>query len=81
MIDVRMPQLGMGIQEAQIVRWLKAPGDRVVQDEPLLEVETAKTTTEVAAPASGVLIEHFHDDGDTVEVAGLIARIDDGVAG
>lgn len=78
MIDVRMPQLGMGIQEAQIVRWQKPAGARVVRDEPLLEVETAKTTTEIPAPASGVLTECLYGEGDTVEVSELIARIDDG---
>jgi pyruvate/2-oxoglutarate dehydrogenase complex dihydrolipoamide acyltransferase (E2) component len=77
MIDVRMPQLGMGIQEVQIVRWLKTAGARVELDEPLLEVETAKTTTEVAAPASGILVACLYDDGDTVEVSELIAQIDD----
>lgn len=80
MIDVRMPQLGMGVQEAQIVRWLKAAGAQVVQDEPMLEVETAKTTTEIPAPVSGVLVECLYDEGDTVEVSELIARIDEGAA-
>lgn len=78
MIDVRMPQLGMGIQEARIVRWLKPAGTLIELDEPLLEVETAKTTTEVAAPASGLIAEHFYGEDDMVEVGELIARIDDG---
>jgi len=78
MIDVKMPQFGMGITDVQIVRWLKAEGEVVHEDEPLVEVETAKTTTEVPAPASGVLAKLLAAEGDTVEVYAVVAQIDAG---
>lgn len=75
MIEVKMPQFGMGITEVQLVRWLKAEGDRVQEDEPLIEIETAKTTTEVPSPASGTLTRLLVAEGDTVAVYAVVAEI------
>lgn len=78
MADVKMPQFGMGITEVQLVRWLKAEGDRVEEDEPLMEIDTAKTTTEVPSPASGVVMRLLAAEGDTIEVYAVVAEIDEG---
>lgn len=76
MIDVKMPQFGMGISEVRIVRWLKAVGDQVAEDEPLIEIETAKTTAEVVAPASGKLIRLLAGEDETVEVYAVVAHLE-----
>ena len=52
--QVLIPKPGMGITEATIVKWLKVQGDRVVKGEPLVEVEYAKATDEITAPASAI---------------------------
>jgi pyruvate dehydrogenase E2 component (dihydrolipoamide acetyltransferase) len=67
-IEVKLPQFGMGMSEAQIVRWYKSPGDSVVKGEPLLEVEAAKTINEIPAPANGVLARIVAQVGDVVQV-------------
>ena len=74
-IDVMLPQFGMGMQDAEIVRWLKQPGDKVEEGEPLVEIEAAKTTVEVPAPASGILKEILAQPEETVEVRAKIAVI------
>jgi pyruvate dehydrogenase E2 component (dihydrolipoamide acetyltransferase) len=67
-IEVRLPQWGMGMQEGTIVRWFKHEGDVVQADEDLVEVEAAKTTQAVVAPASGVLLRVLVAEGDTIPV-------------
>lgn len=74
-IKVLLPQFGMGMQDGEIVRWLKAVGDTVEAGEPLVEVEAAKTTVEVPSPGSGILIEIVVAEGETVEVRAHIASI------
>ena len=55
-VSVTMPALGESVTEGTVTRWLKAVGDTVTADEPLLEVSTDKVDTEIPAPASGVLL-------------------------
>lgn len=74
-IDVLLPQFGMGMQDGEIIRWLKAVGDAVREGDPLVEIEAAKTTVEMPAPASGTLTEILAQEGDTIEVRAVIARI------
>ena len=77
-VSVLLPQTGMGISEATIVRWLKNVGDRVEKDEAILEIETAKSTVEVEAPASGTLIKILAEPDEEVEVGVEIALIEEG---
>jgi len=74
-VAVKLPEISMGVTEATIVRWLKAVGDRIEAGEPLVEVETAKSTVEVEAPASGVLTEILVQADEEVEVGSHIAKI------
>ena len=53
--DVLLPQWGMGMNEGQVVKWLKKEGDPVVKGDALVEIESAKVNSEVEAPADGVL--------------------------
>jgi 2-oxoglutarate dehydrogenase E2 component (dihydrolipoamide succinyltransferase) len=61
---------------SQLLRWLKQPGDRVVENEPLIELETDKVTVEVAAPGSGVLREIVKREQDEVAPGELLGRIE-----
>ena len=72
---VVMPQLGESVTEGTVTRWLKAVGDTVQADEPLLEVSTDKVDTEIPAPASGVLLEITAPEDATVPVGGQLAVI------
>jgi len=74
-MKVLLPQFGMGMQDAEIVRWMKGVGDRIEAGEPLVEIEAAKTTVEVPSPGAGTLTEILAEEGDTVEVRAHIATI------
>jgi pyruvate/2-oxoglutarate dehydrogenase complex dihydrolipoamide acyltransferase (E2) component len=74
-VKVLMPKWGLTMQEATIVRWLKREGETVHKDEPLLEVETEKIATDVAAPGSGILARIVAAEGEAVPVGNLIAII------
>src|SRR3954449_13217342 len=71
-----MPQLGESVAEGTIGRWLKQPGDTVVQYEPLLEVITDKVNAEVPSPFAGVLKEILVQEGETVPNNAEIAVIE-----
>ncbi len=81
-VDVVMPQMGVSVSEGTVTRWLKNVGDTVQADEPLLEISTDKVDTEVPSPGTGVLQEILVQEGETVDVGTLVARIGpaDGVA-
>src|SRR6202521_6293524 len=81
MTDIRVPTLGESVTEATIGKWFKQPGEAVVVDEPLVELETDKVTIDVPAPAAGVLSEVMAKDGETVAVGALLGQIKDGVGG
>jgi pyruvate/2-oxoglutarate dehydrogenase complex dihydrolipoamide acyltransferase (E2) component len=74
-IKVLLPQWGMGMSEGKIVKWLKAVGDTVKEDEPLAEIEAEKTTETLESPASGVLTEILHGEDSVLEVRTPIAVI------
>lgn len=74
--EVKIPEVGESIYEAQIVRWLKQKGDWAEKDEDLAEIETDKATVRVAAPASGVIAEILKEEGEICPVGEVIARLD-----
>ena len=78
MTDVVMPQMGESIVEGTLTRWLKKPGDRVERDEPLFEISTDKVDTEIPSPSEGVLSEVLVQEGATVAINAVVARIGDG---
>jgi 2-oxoglutarate dehydrogenase E2 component (dihydrolipoamide succinyltransferase) len=75
--DVKVPALGESITEGTLAQWLKKPGEAVKVDEPIASLETDKVTVEVPSPTAGVLSEQLVEEGDTVAVGALIARIDE----
>ena len=74
--DIIMPQLGESIAEGIVVRWLIPVGGMIQKDQSLLEVETEKVALEIPSPATGVLSEIIIQEGETVPVGTLLARID-----
>lgn len=76
--SVQMPALGESVTEGTVTRWLKAEGDAVEVDEPLLEVSTDKVDTEIPSPISGVLEKILVAEDDTVAVGADLAIIGDG---
>ncbi|GGZ98700.1 dihydrolipoamide acetyltransferase family protein [Streptomyces bluensis] len=67
-LEFRLPDLGEGLTEAQIVRWLVQVGDVVAVDQPVVEVETAKAMVEVPCPYGGVVTARFGDEGTELPV-------------
>src|SRR5213592_3344696 len=78
MTDVVMPQMGESIVEGTLTKWLKKPGERVERDEPLFEISTDKVDTEIPSPAAGTLSEVLVEEGKTVGINTVVARIDEG---
>ena len=79
-IEVRVPQLPESVADATLVAWHKKPGDSVVRDENLVDLETDKVVLEVPAPTAGVLKEIKLGDGTTVTSGQLLAVIEEGAA-
>ncbi|TMC11453.1 MAG: biotin/lipoyl-binding protein [Chloroflexi bacterium] len=75
-MDVTLPRLADEQEEGIVSRWLKRPGDRVARGEPLVEIETDKVNSEIESPFDGVLAEVLVEEGTTVPVGRVIARID-----
>ncbi|WAP50892.1 2-oxoglutarate dehydrogenase, E2 component, dihydrolipoamide succinyltransferase [Arthrobacter sp. ATA002] len=78
--DVTLPALGESVTEGTVTRWLKAVGDDVEVDEPLLEVSTDKVDTEIPSPVAGKLLEIRVNEDDTAEVGSVLAVIGSGAA-
>jgi 2-oxoglutarate dehydrogenase E2 component (dihydrolipoamide succinyltransferase) len=79
-IEVRVPQLPESVADATLVSWHKKPGDSVVRDENLVDLETDKVVLEVPAPVAGVLKEIRLSDGTTVTSGQILAIIEEGAA-
>src|SRR5690606_37280764 len=75
-IDVIMPQMGESIAEGTLSRWLKKVGDEVKRDEPIFEISTDKVDAEIPASNAGVLAEILVQEGETVPVQTVVARLE-----
>jgi 2-oxoisovalerate dehydrogenase E2 component (dihydrolipoyl transacylase) len=78
---VVMPQLGESVHEGTISKWLVKVGDKVVEFEPMLEVDTDKVNAEVPAPVTGILLEILAKEGETVQAGAEIAVVELGSNG
>ena len=74
-IEVLLPKMGESVAEATITTWLKEVGDKIEEDEPIVEIATDKVDSEVPAPTSGVLKQKMFNDGDVVQVGVAFAII------
>src|SRR5687767_2132288 len=75
-IDVIMPQMGESIAEGTLSRWIKKVGETIKRDEPIFEISTDKVDAEIPAPTAGVLAEILVQEGETVAVQTVVARIE-----
>ncbi|MBU8711049.1 2-oxo acid dehydrogenase subunit E2 [Brevibacillus parabrevis] len=80
MVEFKLPDVGEGMHEGEILKVLVRAGDSVVQDQPVIEVQTDKVNAELSAPATGVVQEIRIAEGDTVEVGTVLLVIDTGSA-
>lgn len=73
--EFRLPDIGEGLTEAEIVRWLVAEGEHVDADQPVVEVETDKAVVEIPSPYAGVVVSHGGAEGDVIEVGAVLVTI------
>ena len=73
--EVKLPDIGEGIAEGEIVRWLVKPGDAVREDQPLVEVMTDKASVEIPSPRTGVIAALFAEEGQVIPVGSVIISI------
>ena len=76
LVDIIMPQMGESIAEGTLSKWLKKVGDEVKRDEPIFEISTDKVDAEIPAPSAGVLAEIIVNEGETVAVQTVVARLE-----
>ncbi|HZG95616.1 MAG TPA: dihydrolipoamide acetyltransferase family protein [Mycobacteriales bacterium] len=74
--EFKLPDLGEGLTEGEILKWLVQPGEEVKVNQPIVEVETAKAAVEVPSPYAGVVTRLFHEEGTTVDVGQPIIAFD-----
>jgi pyruvate/2-oxoglutarate dehydrogenase complex dihydrolipoamide acyltransferase (E2) component len=77
MIEIRLPQWGMEMTDGVILSWLKHPGDKVAEGEEIAEVETAKVTAMLEAPAGGTIVELLVQAGMTAQVFDVLALLEE----
>jgi pyruvate dehydrogenase E2 component (dihydrolipoyllysine-residue acetyltransferase) len=78
--EFKLPDLGEGLTEGEIARWLVAEGDEIAEDEPLVEIQTDKTTVEIPSPAAGKVARILVAEGEIAPVGAVLVVIGDGEA-
>ena len=73
--EIKMPQLGLTMEEGTVAKWLKQAGDSVQKGDALLEITTDKLTSEIESEADGVLLKIVAEEGEDVPVKGLLGYI------
>ena len=74
--EFKLPDIGEGVIEGEIVTWKVKPGDAVVEDQPLVEVMTDKATVEIPSPRAGTIIDIYGKAGDKIKVGAVLLKID-----
>ncbi len=75
-VTVKLPKIGMTMEEATVVRFCKQPGESFSTGDPIYEIETEKVTQEIEATANGVMLEHCVPEGENVAVGGQVCVVD-----
>ena len=75
-IKLKLAAVGMNMEEATIIKWLKQPGDTFTKGEPLYEIETEKVTQEVEAPGNGTMVEILVPEDEDAEVDQEVCVVD-----
>src|SRR5437870_8538856 len=73
--EFKLPDLGEGLTEGEVAKWLVAEGDEIAEDEPLVEIQTDKTTVEIPSPAAGKVARILVDEGEVVPVGTVLVVI------
>ena len=80
-LEFQLPDIGEGVHEGEIVRWIVAEGAAVTEDDPVVEVMTDKATVEIPSPATGTVSKHLYGEGDVAKVGDVIFTIEGGAGG
>ncbi|HEV2389179.1 MAG TPA: dihydrolipoamide acetyltransferase family protein [Nitrososphaerales archaeon] len=80
MYELRLPDIGEGIAEGEILKWMVKEGDKVSEEQPLVEVMTDKVNVEIPSPRTGTVIQILAKEGESVKVGQVILVIDSGTA-
>jgi pyruvate/2-oxoglutarate dehydrogenase complex dihydrolipoamide acyltransferase (E2) component len=75
MVEFKLPDLGEGMHEGEIIQWMIKEGDFITQDQPVVEIQTDKFNAELTAPVTGEVKKIFFSEGDVVEVGTTIFTI------
>ncbi|QWA32066.1 hypothetical protein KIH21_08830 [Lacticaseibacillus paracasei subsp. paracasei] len=78
LFEFKLPELGEGLAEGEIVKWDVKPGDDIKEDDTLLEVQSDKSVEEIPSPVSGKILKILVPEGETASVGDLLVEIDDG---
>jgi len=78
--EFKLPDLGEGLTEGEVARWLVSEGDEIDEDQPLVEIQTDKTTVEIPSPAAGKVASILVEEGKVVPVGTILVVIGDGAA-
>src|SRR5947209_14957888 len=78
--EFKLPDLGEGLTEGEVARWLVSEGQEIGEDDPLVEIATDKTTVEIPSPAGGKVSQILVQEGEVVPVGTLLVVIGDGTA-
>jgi pyruvate dehydrogenase E2 component (dihydrolipoamide acetyltransferase) len=81
MLKIKLPELGEGVTEGELIKWLVKPGETVVSDQPIVEIMTDKATVEVPSPHPGVVLALIPQEGDTVKVGSDLIHIEESAGG
>src|SRR5690606_16183974 len=79
-VDVKLPELGEGVTEGELVKWLVKPGDSVKADQAIAEIMTDKATVEVPSPTAGTVKELKFKPGDVIKVESVLLTLEAGGA-
>ncbi|WP_026128074.1 biotin/lipoyl-containing protein, partial [Nocardiopsis lucentensis] len=77
----KLPDVGEGLVEAELLTWYVKPGDEITVNQNLCEIETAKAVVELPSPFAGTVRELLVEEGQTVDVGTVIITVDDGSGG
>ena len=76
--EFKLPDLGEGLTDGEVVRWLVAEGDAITLNQPIVEVETAKAVVEIPSPYAGTVVKLHAAEGDTIDVGAPLISVDTG---